>query len=209
MRNTTPSRYPSRATEDKKELYATIDAGLYCTIAFMRDGTAHQIPTGFCRVEDELFIHASSKSGFMHAIIDQEVSFSVTHMDALVLAPTAFDSSFNYRSAIGYGKAEEITDPEEKLKFFKIFTDRYIPGRIADIGDPTPEQVSITKIVRIPLNNASVKRRSGDVNMKMKGESKWCGIIPVETSYQEPQKDEQLPDSLVTPLYISKLVHGS
>jgi len=209
MVNTTPSRYPSRGTEDKETMYRIIDEGVFCTIAFVRDGLAQQIPTGYCRVDDEIYIHASSKSRFIDAIVNQEVSFSITHMDALVLSPTAFDSSFNYRSVIGFAKGLELTEPEEKLKFFKLFTERYCPGRIADVGDPTPEQVSITKIVRLSLTNAAAKVRSGDVNMKMKEETSWCGVIPFETNYGQPEKDPQLPESLQLPSYISELVKGS
>ncbi|MEP1095977.1 MAG: pyridoxamine 5'-phosphate oxidase family protein [Cyclobacteriaceae bacterium] len=209
MVNTTPSRYPSRGTNEKVTIYEIIDEGVFCTIAFVRDGLAQQIPTGYCRVDDEIYIHASSKSRFMDAIIDQEVSFSITHMDGLVLSPTAFDSSFNYRSVIGFAKGIELTEPAEKLKFFKLFTERYCPGRIADVGDPTPEQVSITKIVRLSLANAAAKVRYGDVNMNMKEETSWCGVIPFETSYGQPKKDEQLSENLELPSYIEKLVNGS
>lgn len=209
MVNTTPSRYPSRGTDEKETMYQIIDEGVYCTIAFVREGIAQQIPTGYCRVDDDLFIHASSKSKFMDAIIGEKVSYSVTHMDGLVLSPTAFDSSFNYRSVIGFAQAEEITDPEEKLKFFKLFTERYCPGRIADVGDPTPEQVSITKIVRLSLDNAGAKVRTGDVNMNLKNETHWCGVVPIETKYGKPEKDAQLPENMELPKYIEALSNGS
>lgn len=209
MVNTKPSRYPSRGSDEKKEIHQIIDQGVFCTVAFVREGRAHQIPTGFCRVDDEIYIHASSKSRFMDAIIGQEVSFSITHMDALVLSPTAFDSSFNYRAVIGFADGVELTNPDEKLKFFKLFTERYCPGRIADVGDPTPEQVSITKIVKLSLGNAAAKVRTGDVSMKMNEETSWCGVIPFETSYGEPEKDQQLPESLELPSYIERLVNGS
>ena len=110
------------------------------------------------------------------------------------LSPTAFDHSFNYRSVIGFSEVEEITDPKEKLKFFNLFTDRYIPGRIDDIGEPTEEQVNITKIARLSLDNAAAKIRVGDVNVKMESGAPWCGIIPLEQKYGSPQMDEQLSE---------------
>ncbi|WP_370086347.1 pyridoxamine 5'-phosphate oxidase family protein [Ekhidna sp.] len=209
MANTKPSRYPSRGTEDKETLYQIIDEGLFCTIAFVREGIPHQIPTGFARVGDDLYIHASAKSRFIDCILDQEVSFSITHLDALVLSPTAFDHSFNYRSVIGFSHVTEIVDPEEKLKFFNLFTDRYIPGRIADVGEPTPEQVSITKIARLSLDNAAAKIRVGDVNVTMKEDAAWCGIIPVERKYGTPVIDHQLPVEKELPDYIKRLIDGS
>ena len=208
MKNTTPSRYPSRTTEEKEQIYQIVDEGIFCTIAFIRESIPHQIPTGYCRVDDDLYIHGSSKSAFLDSIIGAQVSFSITHADALVLAPTAFDHSFNYRSVIGFAEAVEITDPTEKLEFFNQFTDRYIPGRIADVGEATPDQVSITRIIRLSLENAAAKVRTGDVNVKLKGDDAWCGVIPLEKRYGQPQKDEQLPQDLLLPDYISNLIHG-
>lgn len=209
MANTTPSRYPSRGSSDRETLHQIIDDGLFCTVAFVREGVAHQIPTGFCRVDDDIYIHASSKSGFMDSIINQVVSFSVTLMDALILSPTAFDHSFNYRSVIGFAKAVELTDKEEKRKFFNLFTDRYIPGRIADVGEPTDEQVAITKIVKLSLSNAAAKVRTGDVNVKMGKDASWCGVIPLHSSYGDPMIDGQLPQDMPLPAYIKSLVDGS
>ncbi|MEP1033376.1 pyridoxamine 5'-phosphate oxidase family protein [Ekhidna sp.] len=209
MANTTPSRYPSRGTQDKKALHQIIDEGLFCNVAFIRDGIAHQIPTGFARVDNHIYIHASAKSKFIDNIIGEQVSFSITHLDALVLAPTAFDHSFNYRSVIGFSEVEEITDLDEKRNFFNLFTDRYIPGRIADIGEPTDEQVSITKIARLSLENAAAKVRSGDVNVNLSKDASWCGIIPVERCYGPPQLDDQLDPNKVTPDYIKQLIDGS
>lgn len=209
MANTKPSRYPSRGTRKMETLHQIIDEGLFCTIAFNRDGVPYQIPTGFARVDDHLYIHASAKSGFMESIIDQEVSFSITHLDALILSPTAFDHSFNYRSVVGFSRVEEITDPREKLRFFNIFTDRYIPGRIADVGEPSSEQVSITKIARLSLHNAAAKIRAGDVNMKMEKDEAWCGVIPVERSYGTPIIDDQLGKDRELPGYLKKLIDGS
>lgn len=208
MANTVPSRYPSRSKEDKETLYQIIDEGLFCTIAFVRDEIAHQIPTGFARVDDNLYIHASAKSRFIDGIINKQVSFSITHLDALVLAPTAFDHSFNYRSVIGFSGVEEITNPEEKRKFFNLFTDRYIPGRIADVGETTDEQVAITKIARLSLDNAAAKIRIGDVNVKLDEDASWCGIIPIHQAYGVPEIDGQLDADKEVPDYIKQLVDG-
>lgn len=209
MVKTIPSRYPSRGTEDKKTLHQIIDEGLFCTVAFNRDGVPHQIPTGFCRKDDHIYIHASSKSRFMDSIINKEVSFSITLLDALVLAPTAFDHSFNYRSLIGFAKAKEITELSEKHEIFKLFTDRYIPNRIADIGEPTEDQIRITKIVKLSLNNAAAKIRVGDVNIKLDDSDSWCGIIPLNQSYGAPEIDTQLAKGKELPKYISDLVNGN
>jgi len=206
MANTKPSRYPSRSTQEEESMYQIIDEGLHCTVAFLRDGIPHQIPTGFARVDDHIYIHASAKSHFIDSIVGTQVSFSITHMDALILSPTAFDHSFNYRSVIGFSEVEEITDPEEKLKFFNLFTDRYIPGRIADVGEPTPEQISITKIARLSLDNAAAKIRVGDVNVKMDKDASWCGVIPIHQNFGQPMIDHQLDQSRTLPNYLKDLI---
>ena len=209
MTNTKPSRYPSRGTTDIKTLHQIVDEGLFCTIAFNREGIPHQIPTGFARVDNDIYIHASAKSHFINGIIGEVVSYSVTHLDALILSPTAFDHSFNYRSVVGFSKAIEITDPSEKLKFFKLFTDRYIPGRIADVGEPTDEQISITKILKLSLDNAAAKTREGDVNVKIKADAAWCGVIPIRRHYGEPEIDHQLNSNKSLPSYLADLINGS
>lgn len=209
MISTKPSRYPSRSTSDLEALYQIIDEGLFCTIAFNREGLPHQIPTGFVRVDNAIYIHASSKSNFINGIIGEVVSYSITHLDALILSPTAFDHSFNYRSVIGFSKAIEIADPSEKLRFFKLFTDRYIPGRIAEVGEPTDEQVAITKIVKLSLENAAAKTRDGDVNVKIDPNAAWCGVIPVEWQYGKPEIDHQLDKEKDLPSYLVDLIYGS
>ena len=209
MVRTKPSRYPSRASEDKELINSVLDAGLFCTIAFNREGIPHQIPTGFCRIEDKIYIHASSKSHFMEALKGQTVSFSVTHLDALVLAPTAFDHSFNYRSVIGFSEVKEIVAEEEKLEVFNIFTNRYIPGRIQDVGEPTPDQIRITNIMELSLNNAAIKMRDGDAGIKdLSDYDKWVGVIPVERKYGTPIIDEKIKGQVLLPCYIEEIING-
>jgi len=203
-----PSRYPSRSTNEQKIVYEIIDEGLFCTIAFIRDRIPQQIPTGYFRIEGHLYIHASAKSHFINDIIGNNVSFSVTHMDALVLAPTAFDHSFNYRSVIGFSRAEEVTDHNQKKTLFSEFTDRYIPGRIADVGEPSEEQIAVTKIVKLSLSDAIAKVRNGDVNVKLNDKDAWCGIIPLNWAYGVPQIDHQLSQDKKLPTYINRLING-
>lgn len=208
MINTTPSRYPSRASSETSQIHQILDEGIFCTISFNRNGIPHQIPTGYCRLGDKIYIHGSSKSEFVSSIIGKKVSFSVTLMDGLVLAPTAFDHSFNYRSVIGFCEPVEVIDENEKLNLFDKFTDRYIPGRIADVGSPTKEQISITKIASLDLSNASAKTREGDMGSKVSGQAVWCGVIPSKLIYNKPIIDSQLAE-METPDYIKSLVDGN
>ena len=206
--NLKPSRYPSRASQDQTLIREVLDAGLFCTIAFIRDGIPHQIPTGYCHDDQFLYIHGGAKSGFMDSISGQLVSYSVTLMDGIVLSHTAFDSSFNYRSVVGFAKAEEIMDPGEKKRMFINFTDRYVPGRINDVGEPTDEQVSITRIMRLSLDQCAIKKREGDVNVAhLEKYGKWCGVIPVKQRYGRAEIDNQIKGKVELPDYIKELIN--
>jgi nitroimidazol reductase NimA-like FMN-containing flavoprotein (pyridoxamine 5'-phosphate oxidase superfamily) len=206
--NLKPSRYPSRASKDTAKIREVLDAGLFCTVAFVREGMAHQIPTGYCYDDQFLYIHGGAKSNFLDVIVGQMVSFSVTLMDGLVLSHSAFDSSFNYRSAIGFAVAEEIVDPIEKKRMFITFTNRYVPGRIADVGDPTDEQVSITRIMKLSLDQCAVKQREGDVNVaNLDKYGKWCGVIPIQRKYGNPEIDKQIKGKVKLPNYINDLLN--
>ena len=204
MPNNAPSRNPGRSTAEFGIIHEIIDQALYCTIAYCDNGIAHQIPTGFFRDGQDIFIHASRKSLFMNSIIGNQVSYSMTLLEGLVLAPTAFDHSFNYRSVVGYSFAEEVADPVKKKELLCEFTDRYVPGRIGDVGQPSDEQVSITKVVKFSLDNAIAKMRQGGANCQLNEDSPWCGIIPLKSTYDVPQAD---PDQLAKeiPDYISGL----
>ncbi|MCP4458733.1 MAG: pyridoxamine 5'-phosphate oxidase family protein [Cytophagales bacterium] len=201
-----PSRYPSRASEDKELIYSVLDAGLFCTIAFNLEGVPHQIPTGYCRINDELFIHGSAKSHFIDSIIGQTVSFSVSLVDDLILAPTAFDHSFNYRSVIGFSEGVEVVDEKAKMEFLRVFTDRYIPGRMEDVGDPSSDEVKITKVIQFSLDKVAVKIREGDVGIKNLQTDKWTGVIPVIHKYGKPQIDPQMENQVELPDYIKNIL---
>lgn len=203
----TPSRYPSRASSDLAAIKAVIDAGLFCTIAFNRDGLPHQIPTGYCRIGDEMFIHASVKSHFMDSIIGNKVSFSVTLMNGLVLSETAFDHSFNYQSVIGFSEATEVTGFDEKMNVFCEFTDRYIPGRINDIGRPTRDHIDVTRIARLSLVESALKSREGDSGLG-RVTDKWTGVIPVEQKYGKPIPDKSIKETIPLPNYITDLLNN-
>ena len=108
---------------------------------------------------------------------------------------------------IGFSEANEIVDEQEKLEFFKVFTDRYIPGRIKDVGEPTSDQVRITRVMELSLDNAAIKVRDGGAGIKDLSEfDKWVGVIPVERTYGAPEIDEKMKGRVVLPDYIEDLI---
>ncbi len=198
-----PSRYPGRSTDDLKEIYQVSDESRFCTLAYVQDGIPMQIPTGFCRVGDKLYVHASSKSHFLSGLIEADlVSFSAMIFDALVLATTAFDHSVNYRSVVLHSKAIEVHDVDLKTKVLEVFTDKYIPGRMNDLPAITTDELRVTRVAALDINSAILKRRDGGVGGDNAGSKVWCGIVPARITYGTPLVDSALDDDILLPHYL-------
>ena len=148
----------------------------------------------------------SSKSRMMQLMAESaEVCITVTHLDGLVLARSVFHHSMNYRSAVMYGKGELITDPDEKMKALEIFTEKLIPGRWDDARQPTPIESKATTIVRVPIDLASAKIRTGppgdddeDYELDI-----WAGVLPMRTVFGELEADPLLKEGVDTPAYLT------
>ena len=157
------TRLPKRGVYDAETIYAILDEALFCTIAFSRDQQAFQIPTGFCRIDDKLYIHGSVGSQYMRWLAESKatLSISVTLMDGMVLARSAFNHSVNYRSVNIFGIPAVVTDPAELDRALEIFTEKMCPGRWADIRKPTAGEWKATMVLSIEIEEASAKVRTG------------------------------------------------
>lgn len=201
------TRLPKRAVYDRDAIYAILDEALVCTMAFVRDGKPVQIPTGFCRIGDKLYIHGSVGSGYMRAMAHQptDVCISVTHLDGLVLARSAFHHSMNYRSAVVFGKTVQVTDPDEQYKVLEAFTEKVQPGRWADVRHPDQGEWKATMVLSITIDDASAKVRTGpplddeaDYSLDT-----WAGVVPLKFQRMAPVADERLKEGIVLPGYLS------
>ena len=193
-----PSRYPSRSREDKASILTALHESLFCTIAFNRAGIPHALPTGFCFDTEYLYVHGSVKSGFLLDVLENEtVCLNIFSAQALVLAHTAFDHSVNYLSVNLFSKAEEVFEEERKREVLEAFTERYIPGRMAELPAITREHLLATRVLRFSLETALLKQRSGGPNVAetQRGEQLWTGLLPLETGFGTP-----LPDAYSQPL---------
>ncbi len=200
------SRYPNRTSEDKELIYNILDEALFCTVAYADSQVAHQIPTGFCRLGDEVFIHGSVKSHFITKLLESdEVSLSVMLFDALVLAPTAFNHSVNYRSAVLYSKARKVHDEAQKARVLSAYTDKYIPGRMGDLPQPTSEELGVTTVLALSIDKSLAKMRSGGVGVDTSKSNVWSGIVPFQTGYGAPEVDHG-NSQVETPHYLNQLI---
>ena len=200
------TRLPKRGTYDKETIYAILDEALFCTIAYAKDGQPFQIPTGFCRIGDKLYIHGSVGSSYMREFAEkkQALCLSATLMDGIVLARSAFHHSVNYRSVVIFGTPEPVTDKQELYTVLEIFTEKMCPGRWADVRKPTDNEWKATMVLSFKIEEASAKIRTGppkddeedyDLNI-------WAGVQPLKTSRQQVIPDPVLKAGVPIPAYL-------
>lgn len=202
--STEVSRLSERQTTDRAQLDALLDAVPLATVAFVRDGHPVALPTGFARLGDELVIHGSTGSPWMRQLADgAPVAVSITALDGILVARSGFESSFHYRSAVVFGTFSTVST-QDKNSYLEALTDRFIPGRVAEIRPSTAKELAATLVLRLPIgtDNWSLKIANGwpedpDEDVAAGG---WAGAVPILTGYGEPLRapdcDAEIPTSV-------------
>src|SRR5947209_8560020 len=159
---TTLKRLPKRGSHEREVIDRILDEGFICHVGFVVNGQPFVIPTGYARVEDNLIVHGSQASRMLRALGQGiDVCVTVTLIDGLVLARSAFHHSMNYRSVMVFGRAERVVDPDEQYESMVAIVEHLVPGRSRDTRLPTSEELRKTVIVRLPLGECSAKVRTG------------------------------------------------
>lgn len=206
---TVPSRYRDRARYDRETVHAILDAAYLCHLGFVRDGAPVVLPTLFARVGDALYLHGSTGSRPLLAAGKADpglaVCVTVTHLDGLVLARSAFHHSLNYRSVVAHGTAYQVTDEAECRLALNALVDQVVPGRSADSRPATAKELAATAVIRLDLNEVSAKVRTGgpgddaaDLDLPH-----WSGVVPVATAYGTPVPAADLAPGIPVPDYLS------
>jgi nitroimidazol reductase NimA-like FMN-containing flavoprotein (pyridoxamine 5'-phosphate oxidase superfamily) len=202
---TTIHRMPKRAAYDRVVVEAILDEGLYCHLGFTVDGQPYVIPTIHARVDDRLYVHGSSASRMLRSLkTGVPMCVTVTILDGLVFARSAFHHSVNYRSVVVLGVALEVTDPQEKYDALKAVVDHVAPNRWDDVRRPTEQELKATSVLRLPLEEVSAKIRTGP---PLDDEEDyllpcWAGELPLRLTPQVPLPDPRLPSETSAPSYI-------
>lgn len=198
-------RLPARGMYDRETINAILDEGFICHVGFAVDGQPYVIPTGYARVGDLFYIHGSSASRLKNIAKGIDVCVTVTLIDGLVLARSAFHHSMNYRSVVILGKAELVEDPDEKDKALEALTEHIVPGRWADVRWPTELELKATTVLKLPIEEASAKIRTGapiddedDYAMDV-----WAGVLPLSLATGTPISDDRLDPSIAAPEYVT------
>ncbi|AZM78886.1 pyridoxamine 5'-phosphate oxidase family protein [Streptomyces sp. KPB2] len=205
---TVPTRAPERAGYDKELVHSILDEGYVCHLGFVRDGAPVVLPTLYGRVGERLYVHGSTGSRPLRmtgaADPGLPVCLTVTHVDALVLARSAFHHSINYRSVVVHGTAYEVTDPEERRTALDALVDHVVPGRSRDSRPASKKELAATAVIRLDLNEVSAKLRTGGVNDEPEDLAlpHWAGLVPLRKGYEAPVADPALDPATALPDYL-------
>ncbi|HPH45613.1 MAG TPA: pyridoxamine 5'-phosphate oxidase family protein [Chryseolinea sp.] len=200
------TRLPKRGEYDKEVVYKILDEALVCTLAYVRDGQPFQIPTGFCRMGNKVYLHGSVGSFYMRELAEKKlpVCISVTHIDGLVLARSAFHHSVNYRSVVLFSHAEKVEDQNELYEALEVFTNKMQQGRWEDVRKPTAGEWKATMVIAFNIEEASAKIRVGgpkdddeDYALDI-----WAGVVPLKIQRLPVIPDDVLKDGIPVPEYL-------
>ena len=199
-------RLPDRGHYDRETIYPILDEAFICHVGFVIDGQPYVIPTGFARIEDDLYIHGSSASRMLRNLSRSvDVCVTITLIDGLVLARSAFHHSINYRSVVILGKAQLVEDADEKNKALEAFTEHVVPGRWASVRWPTELELKATSVLKLPVTEASAKIRTGDPKDDEEDYSMnvWAGVLPLTLETGKPIADSRLAGGIEIPDHVS------
>jgi nitroimidazol reductase NimA-like FMN-containing flavoprotein (pyridoxamine 5'-phosphate oxidase superfamily) len=184
-------RIPTYAHYDTATLHAIIDDAYLCHIAFVDEQGSHCIPTACWREDGHLYIHGSNGSRMLKRLTESETCVTITHLDGLVMARSAFNHSMNYRSAMIYGRFEVVADEAERHRTMEAFMEKLAPGRQAEIRPGSDKEYAATTIMRIALDEAACKVRSGGPTDDEEDLSwpAWAGVLPFARVPMKPVTD--------------------
>ncbi len=184
-------RGAERAQNNEKSIYDILDASFLCHIAFQHQGVTMMIPTAYGRRGNSIYFHGSSKNHMLNQVIKGDsICIGVTLLDGIVLARSLFETSANYRSAVLFGKAELITNQDEKIEGLKIISENIIKGRWNEVSIGSESQLKATMVVKFTIEKASAKTREGgpegdeDLTQEV-----WSGHIPLSLKATKPVMD--------------------
>jgi len=202
---TTVRRLPKRGAYQRETINRILDEALICHVGFVIEGQPMVIPTIHTRIGDALYFHGSAASRMLRSLREGvPVCVTVTLLDGLVLARSAFHHSMNYRSVVVLGTAREVVDRKEKLRVLEAIVEHVMRGRTRDARGPNENELKSTMLVRLPLDEASAKIRTGpplddeeDYAMPI-----WAGVLPLALTPSEPIADPRLSAAIEVPDYV-------
>jgi len=185
-------RLPKRGAYDKETVYRILDEAFICHVGFVANGQPYVIPTGFARDGDTLYIHGSAASRMLRTLAGGvPVCVTVTLLDGIVLARSAFHHSMNYRSVVVLGTARLVEDPTTKWNALHALTEHIVHGRWNDVRHPTDAEMQATTVLALPLEEVSAKIRTGPPKDEEEDYALpvWAGVVPLRLTPAAPVPD--------------------
>lgn len=204
---TTPSRAPQRVGYDREAVHAVLDEAVVCSVGFVVDGAPVVLPQLHARSGDRLYLHGSTGARALRTARDGglPVCVTVTLVDGLVLARSAFHHSVNYRSVVAHGTAVPVEDPQEKADALAVLVDAIAPGRSAATRPPSRKELAATTVLRLDLQEVSLKVRTGppvddpeDLDLPH-----WAGVLPLAVHAGAPEPAPDLSRPLAVPDHVA------
>ncbi len=203
---TTVKRIADRGVYDQDQIYSILDEALICHVGFVDNGQPYVIPTIHTRVEDTLYLHGARKNRMLNCLIGgAPACITVSLVDGLVLARSAFHHSLNYRSVMILGRCKEVKNAEEKNRVLDALVEHVIPGRVSEARKGNEQEMNATMVVAIPIAEASAKVRTGPPSDDEKDYdlSIWAGVLPLSIQPGKPQPDPRMTEQINVPEYVT------
>ncbi|WP_062216288.1 pyridoxamine 5'-phosphate oxidase family protein [Streptomyces sp. NBRC 109706] len=204
---TTPSRARQRVSYDRELVHSVLDAGYLCHLGFVAEGQPVVLPTLYARLGERLYLHGSTGARALRAP-EQPVCVTVTQVDGLVLARSAFHHSINYRSVVVHGTARRITDEALARTALDALVDSVVAGRSADCRPANAKELAATAVLELDLMEVSAKVRTGGPNDDPADLElpHWSGVLPVQLAYGTPLPAQDGGSSAPLPDYLRQPV---
>jgi len=208
---TTLRRLPARGHFDRATVNAILDEALVCHVGFVSEGQPFVIPTIHARVGEQVFVHGSAASRMLKTLQGGvPVCLTATLVDGLVLARSAFHHSMNYRSVVVLGDAIAVTEEGEKWDALHAIVEHVAPGRWSEVREPSPKELAGTLVLRLPIEEASAKVRTGpplddeeDYALEC-----WAGVLPLRLTPGTPVPDPRMPEGRPLPASVTGYARG-
>jgi nitroimidazol reductase NimA-like FMN-containing flavoprotein (pyridoxamine 5'-phosphate oxidase superfamily) len=206
-------RHPERGRYDRASVEAVLDAAYVAHVAFVEDdGQPYCVPMLYARVGDAVYVHGSSASRVVRTLATgAPACLTVTVLDGLVLARSAFEHSANYRSAMLVGRFHTVEDEADRVAAFEAFTERLVPGRWSEVRGPDRRELKATAILALPIGEAAVKVRVGpptDDDSPDAERDTWAGVVPMLTRFGPPEPAPALRDGIAIPESVQRLLES-
>ena len=200
-------RLPELAITEQQKLYDVLDAGLVAHVSVLDGGLPYVVPVAYARSEARVLFHGSSGSRLFTTLADgQPTCLTVTLLDGLVLARSAFESSMNYRSVMVLGSCSVVPD-SDKTDALRVITDHLLPGRWDSLRPVTRKELAATLVLALALDECSVKIRTGGSDEPVEDHNwpVWAGVLPIRESFGEPVPMAGLDPDIDVPEHVRKM----